>query len=200
MFSSEIKFLLVLFLVLSIPALAYGEWLSIGKSNSKRWTEVVAHDGKLTTRQLSVTSTDGQSELIVQFFPELGGLGMSVLFFDRPAASCHTDEGREILKTTEFAELLLNANRLPGKHVGSFATGCAEEKWIERTLLGNANGNVAIVQALLNTKQGVVHISTADGKFDHSYNVRDFRSLERGSLEEYLHSKSYQMSKSMEHQ
>jgi hypothetical protein len=190
------KMVIVALFGLTVSGVAYGQAaLTVGKSNAAQWTEKSAHKGKNTWRQLAVTSTDQKSELIVEFFSELGGIGMNVTFFDRPALACHNATLHAIKNTS----LLLNGKPLPGEHADGFSVGCAYEKWIEHDVAGSVDANVAIVQALLDAKEGVIHVSSTDGNFDHSYTVNGFRALERGDLDVYRHSKGYQLVKSMQH-
>jgi hypothetical protein len=178
------------------PGLVYSqEALTVGRSRADRWSEGPANKADGTRRQLAITSIDGKSELIVEFYPELNDLGMNVSFFDRPALPCHTDSLNAIANTS----LLVDGKVLPHEHADSFTAGCAYEAWIERVVLGSVDANVAIVQAFLDAKDGVVHVSSADGKFDHTFTAKGFRTLERGDTEVYKHSKGYQLVKSTEH-
>lgn len=188
--------LVTVLLGLVMPSLVHGQGaLTVGISNAARWSETSASKTHNARRQLAITSTDGKSELVVEFYPELGGFGMSVVFFDRPARTCH----REALDAIRNSSLLLDGKVLPGEHADSFSAGCAYERWIERTVLGSVDANVAIIQAFLDAKDGDVHLSSADGSFDHGFTARGFRELERGDMDVYKHSKTYQLDKSMEH-
>ena len=176
-------------------SLAYGQEFTVGKSGIDQWTEIAKQKGRFARRQLAITSTDRKSELIVDFYPELNGLGMNVNFFDRPARPCQ----KATLSAIQNSFLRLDGKPLPGAHVDSFTAGCADEQWIVRTVFGTVDADVAIVQAFLNADESMVHLSSADGTFDHSYSVKGFRRLERGGLSLYQHSKGYRLVKSMEH-
>jgi hypothetical protein len=170
--------------------------LTVGKSNATQWSERSSGKGRNAWRQLAITSTDGKSELIVEFYPEMGGLGMTISFFDRPARTCHT----ATLEAIQNTSLLLDGKSLPGEHADSFGAGCADEQWIERGVFGSEDADIAIVQALLDANDnGVVHLSSTDGSFDHSFSANGFRALEHGDMDVYRHSKGYKLVKSMEH-
>lgn len=173
---------------------AYGQVSIVGKSRSDQWTQATTRKGRPAWRELAITSTDGKSEMIVEFYPELNGIGMSVSFVDRPYRPC----AKEALAAIRNTSLMLNGQPLPGAHADSFSAGCANEQWIERVVLGSVDADVAIVRALLRADRGVVRLSSSDGAFEHSYSVKGFRSLERGSLNAYLHSRGYRLAKSME--
>lgn len=186
------RIVITLILGLATANFAGAQGLTVGKSIPAQWSQV-SKDKRLSWRQLAITSTDNKSEMVVEFYSELGGIGMTVTFFDRPAHACR----RATLQAIRNTSLLLDGKALPGAHADSFTAGCAYEQWIERTVLGSVDADVAIVQAFLDAKQGVVHLSSVDGSFDHSFAVQGFRALERGDLLTYRRSKAYESAKSM---
>lgn len=172
---------------------AHGQVPVVGKSGSDHWAQTYTK-GRPSLRNLAITSVDGKTAMIVEFYPELEGVGMNVSFVDRPHRPC----ARKTLTAIRNTSLMLNGQPLPGAHKDSFTVGCANEQWIERVVLGSVDANIAIVRALLAADQSVIHLTSADGSFDHSYPVKGFRSLERGGLAAYLHSKGYRIAKSTE--
>jgi hypothetical protein len=185
----------VLALYFCWAGVAFGQDLTLGKSRADHWNEISKQRSRFARRQLAITSTDHKSELIVSFYPEMGGLGMNVSFFDKPARPCH----RSTLDAIQNTTLNLDGKSLSGAHVDNFTAGCVDEQWIERVVLGDVDADIAIARAFLDRREGVVRLSSADGKFDHSYSVHGFRTLERGGLALYQHSKGYRLIKSVEH-
>lgn len=187
------RIVVALILGLATASLAKAQGHMVGKSTPDQWSQV-STDKRLSWRQLAITSTDGKSEMVIEFYSELGGIGMTLTFFDRPAHACR----RATLQAIRNTSLLLDGKALPGARADSFTAGCAYEQWVERTVLGSADANVAIVQAFLDAKQGTVRLSSADGSFDHQFAVKGFRVLEHGDLTAYRRSKAHQSAKSME--